>query len=105
MDYTNEIIKMHQFLRTKESMLCVLTPPGFIYYTEPLKKLVFLVERALKDTTVRFSITAPNMEINEELRPPTTMWPAVFAWVSKSVQNFSNFNAYDLTLDDVAILD
>ena len=28
LDYTNEIIKMHQFLRTKESMLCVLTLGG-----------------------------------------------------------------------------
>ena len=50
-------------------------------------------------------MTAPNMEIDESLRPPTTMWPAVFAWVSKSVQSFPQLQAYDLTLDDVAMLD
>ena len=68
MDYANELIKIHQFLKTQGCRLIVLTPPGFVYFTEPLKKLVFLVEKALKDTTVKFSITAPNMEINEDLR-------------------------------------
>ena len=105
MEYVKEIIRMHQFLRTKNCKLVVLAPPGFVYFPEPVKKMTFLVERALVETTVRFSMTAPNMEIDENLRPPPTMYPAIFACISKSVQNFSQFQSYDLTLDDVAMLD
>ena len=67
--------------------------------------MILSLQKALQPAKIRFVITCPDFPVDQDFRPEPTIWPAVFAWLSKTVQSFQGLEAYDLTLDDAIIYD
>ena len=86
-------------------LLVVTKPPGFASWPNQVKSVILSLQKALQPAKIRSVITCPDFPVDGDFRPEPTLWPVVFAWLSKTVQSFRGLEAYDLTLDDAIIYD
>ena len=85
--------------------LLIVTPPGLSQWPHQVQTMVILIQKALSRLGLMYSVTGPNIRVDKDYRPEHWRWPAVLAWLSKTVQSFPGFEGFDLTLDDVTFWD
>ena len=66
-------------------LLVVTTPPGFASWPDQVKAVILSLQKVLQPAGIRFVIICPDFRVEGDFKPEPTLWPAVFAWLSKIV--------------------
>ena len=81
-------------------------PPGFMYWPQSLKHIVYVLLDVCKARRIEFAICAPNLRVDRgDLRPDALSYPAFFAVISRVLIAVEHSGNAQLTIDDAVLFD
>ena len=83
-----------------------VSPPGFMYWPQSLKHIVYVLLDVCKARRIEFAICAPNLRVDRgDLRPDALSYPAFFAAISRVLIAVEHSGNAQLTIDDAVLFD